>query len=300
MANVRKLHKAPLGASLVVLSSFFYASYGIWTKLMGDSFGGYTASALRSVLVLAFLLPLAVAYRQIGPIRWRQSWRYLAGMTLASLFVWGPLYYAILHAGVGVGLTVNYASIVLGMFFFGWLLAGERFTKDKWLSAVLGVAGLYLIFSPSIAGAGWFALSAAVLSGLSGAAISVLAKIIPYNATQSALSVWTASVIANTLMALILREQHPSIGWHAQWLYLIMFALASVAASWLFIKGTKLIDAGAAGILGLLEIVFGVLFGVIFFHERPGPVVLAGIVLIITATAIPYFNDFNVKRGTLD
>jgi drug/metabolite transporter (DMT)-like permease len=162
-----KKYTAPLGASLVVMSSIFYASYGIWTKLMGDFFQGYTASALRSVLVLLILLPIAIFYRHLEPIHLKQNWRYLTGMVLASLFTWGPLYYAILHAGVGISLAV-----------------------------------------------------------------------------------------------------------------------------------AKLIDAGAAGILGLLEIVFGVLFGIIFFHERPAAMALLGMVVIIAAAAIPYFRDYNAKRGT--
>src|ERR1700741_2496517 len=104
MAN--KKYTAPLGASLVVLSSFFYATYGIWTKLMGDFFGGYTASALRSVLVLLILLPIALVYRKLEPLNLKQNWRYIAGMLVASLFTWGPLYYAILHAGVGISLAI--------------------------------------------------------------------------------------------------------------------------------------------------------------------------------------------------
>jgi hypothetical protein len=52
-------------------------------------------------------------------LRLKHNWRYLVGMVVASLFVWGPLYYAILHAGVGISLAVNYGSIVLGMFLFG-------------------------------------------------------------------------------------------------------------------------------------------------------------------------------------
>lgn len=78
---------APLGASLIVLSSLFYASYGIWTTLMGNFFGGYTASALRSVLVLLILVPIALAYRQLSAINLKQNWRYLAGMLLASILV---------------------------------------------------------------------------------------------------------------------------------------------------------------------------------------------------------------------
>jgi drug/metabolite transporter (DMT)-like permease len=292
---------APVGASLVVLSSFFYASYGIWTKLMGDFFGGYTASALRSVLVLLILVPIALFYRQLGLIDWRQNWRYFAGMVVASAFVWGPLYFAILEAGVAISLAITYAGIVSGMFIFGWLFAGERLTRDKWVSIALGLVGLWLVFSPSVAaGFGLLALVAALISGLGSAANSVIAKRMPLNASQATVLLWIASVVANIPMAFVLQERLPSTGWHIEWFYLVIFAIASIIASWAFIKGVKLIEAGAAGVIGLLEIVFGVVFGMIFFDERPGLVVLSGVAVIIAGAAIPYIRDYNAKRGTLE
>ncbi|CAN5633562.1 hypothetical protein BH23PAT2_BH23PAT2_05490 [soil metagenome] len=290
-----KKRSAPVGASLVVISSFFYASYGIWTKLMGDFFEGYTASALRSVLVLLILLPIAVFYRHLESLRIKQNWRYIAGMFIASLFTWGPLYYAILHAGVSISLAIAYASIVIGSFFFGWLFGGERFTKDKALSAGLGIVGLGLIFSPTLGTLGWFALLGALVSGLSAGANMVFSKQIRYNATQSTIVLWVTSVFANFIVAFALKEHYPAVGWYAPWLWLVIFAVASVIASWALVRGVKLIDAGAAGVLGLLEIVFGVLFGVIFFHERPEAIALLGIVVIIGAASIPYFKNYNAK-----
>lgn len=298
MASNKKF-SAPLGASLVVLSSIFYASYGIWTKLMGNFFDGYTASALRSILVVFILGMIAAYYHKFEPIQLKQNWRYITGMVIASLFTWGPLYFAILNAGVGISLAIAYASIVIGTFFFGWLFADERFTKDKALSAVLGIVGLGLIFFPTFSTFGWLALFAALISGLSSAANSVFSKQIHYGSTQSTLVLWVASVIANALMSFLLGKSYPAFSGQIEWFYLVIFAIASVVASWSFVRGLKLIDAGAAGVLGLMEIVFGVIFGVIFFQERPTLVVLVGMGIIIGAVAIPYFKDFNVKRGTV-
>jgi drug/metabolite transporter (DMT)-like permease len=133
---------------------------------------------------------------------------------------------------------------------------------------------------------------------LSAGANTVFSKQIHYHATQSTIVLWVASVLANFAMAFVFNERHPTVGWYFPWLYLVFFAVASVIASWSLVKGVKLIDAGAAGILGLLEIVFGVLFGIIFFHERPAAMALLGMVVIIAAAAIPYFRDYNAKRGT--
>lgn len=284
---------------MVVLSSFFYASYGIWTKLMGDFFGSYTASALRCILVLGFLYIIALARHELQKVHWRRDRKWLLMMLASSALVSGPLYYAILNAGVGITMAVGYIGIVIGMFIFGWLFEGERFTKDKFIATALGIFGLLLIFSPSIKAAGWLALTAALVGGLASAANMAATKKVSYNGTQSAILAWGSGVIANVPLVFLLGETLPVAGWHAEWIYLLLFGLASVVASWTFIQGLKLIEAGAAGILGLLEVVFGVVFGVVFFHERPDLVVLMGVAAVIAAAAIPYIKDYNAKRGSL-
>lgn len=263
---------------------------------MGDFFGGYTASAIRSVMVLIVLVPIAFWYRKFEPIHWRRNWHYLAGLTFVSFFIWGLLYYAILHAGIGISLGVNYAMIVIGSFILGSLFANERFTKDKAISALIGMVGLVLVFGSSVGNLGWKPLIAVVVSGLASAGYNLIAKKMPYNATQSTVVIWVTSAIANGVIVLILTEAHPSIGWHAEWLYLVIFASTSIIASWTFVRGVQLIEVGVAGILGLLEIVFGVLFGVLFFKEQLGIVVLIGMAVIIMSASIPYLKELKNKQ----
>jgi drug/metabolite transporter (DMT)-like permease len=291
--------RAPVGASLVVLSSVFYASYGVWTTLMGDFFGSFTASALRCLLVLGGLVVIAMVRRELQKIHWQRDRKWLATMVISSVFVSAPLYYAVLNAGIGISLAVAYVGIVIGMFIFGWLFNNERFTKNKLVATILGILGLAMVFSPSFKTGGWFALAAAFAAGLATAVNMVTTKKIPYNSSQSAILVWASGVIANVPLVFLLSEPLPTSGWHIQWIYLLLFAAASLVASWTFIKGLKLIEAGAAGILGLLEVVFGVVFGVVFFREEPSWVVLAGIASILAAAAIPYLHHYNAKKGAL-
>jgi drug/metabolite transporter (DMT)-like permease len=295
-----KKSKAPLGASLVVLSSVFYASYGVWTTLMGNFFGSFTASALRCAIVTVFLYIIALSRKELQKINWRRDYKWFLVMMVSSIFVSGPLYYAILRSGVGVSLGLAYIGIVIGMFICGKLIMGERFTKDKLIATVLGVVGIVLVFSPSVEAVGWLALIAALASGLATAANMAATKRVPYSGSQSAILVWLPGIIVNVPIAFLLQEHMPVIGWHAQWLYLLIYVGASLIASWTFIQGLKLVEAGAAGVLGLLEVVFAVGFGVILFHERPGIVVLLGVAAIIAAAAVPYVKDYNARKGTLE
>ncbi len=266
---------------------------------MGDYFGGYVASALRSVLVLLMLLPFAFLLKKFEPMQWRKNGHLIAGMVIASLFIWGPLYYAFNNAGIGVTLTINYATIVIGMFFFGWLLAGEKFTRDKSISVLLGLIGLFLIFSPNTEQFGVLAMFAAAVSGFGSAINTVIVKLLPYNSMQTTVVLWTTSVISNAIMVVILNETIPNVNTNSAWIYLVLFALASVLATLALVRGIQSVEAGVAGILGLMEIIFGVVFGLLFFNESLTLTMLMGTVIIMAAASIPLVKDYKVSSGTL-
>lgn len=293
--QAKKQTSTPLGASLVVLSSIVYASYGVWITLTGDFFGDFTQAVLRSLLVVILLLPIAIWRRQLSAMHWRRDAWPIVGLFVSAILISAPLFYAVKIVGVGLGIAIMYAGIVLGAFLFGRIFAGERYTKDKWLSTIFGIAGLWLVFTPSTKAFGVIALLAALVSGLASGLNMVVNRKIRYSALQTTILAWGATVIANIPLIFILGEPVPAVQLDIHWLYLLLFAVASCAGSWLLISGLKLIEAGAAGILGLLEIVFGVLFGVMFFSEQPSFVAMLGMVCIMVAATIPYGMHYRRK-----
>lgn len=296
--NLISKSQSSVGTSLVILSSFFYASYGIWATLMGNFFGGYTASALRSVLVLVILFPIAFFGHKFEALKIKENWKKLLSMVLVSALIWGLLYYSVINIGIGVSSTVNYAAIVIGMVFFGRLLAGEKITNTKNASLSIGVSGLILIFLQTFSGViDLLGLIAALISGLAIAANTIIAKQLPYNTTQKTFITWMTSVIANVPMIFLLNEPLPKIGIYVEWFYLIIFSICSILASWTLLRGLKYLDAGLAGILGLLEIVFGVLFGIILFNERIELLTFLGVTVILLAALFPYLNNLYIQRS---
>lgn len=296
--KTKKPSRAPLGASLVVLSSLIYASYGVWIILMGAAFGSFIQAVLRSSLVVIFLLPIAFYRRELTKLHWRRDVWLLAGQLISSLLISAPLYYSVLRVGVGLGIGITYAGIILGAFLFGWLCNGERYTKDKWLSTTLGILGLWLVFTPNLKALGFLAMGAALLSGLSSGLNMVVNKKLQYSASQTAIMTWAATAVVNIPFVFMVHEHMPPFNLH--WIYLLLFALASLTASWTLISGLKLIEAGAAGILGLLEIVFGIVYGALFFSERPSILSLLGMAAIIMAAAVPYVQHYNSQKGTIE
>jgi drug/metabolite transporter (DMT)-like permease len=288
---------ALLGALLVVMSSVVFATYGVWTVLMAGYFDNVIQAVLRSFLVVALLLPIAWYRHELVSIRWRRDIKLIVGLFLSTALIPGPIYYAMSVIGVGLGTAAWYASTIIGAFLFGWLVAGERLTRDKLVSMLLGMSGLWLIFAPTAQHFGIAAIMAAIVSGLAVGLTMIVDRQLPYSAAQTTLMTWTSTLLINIPLVWLLHEQMPLFAPDIHWIFLLCFSCASALGSWLLIAGLKQVEAGAAGILGLMEIVFAVIFGIMIFRESLTPMIVAGIGAIMAAAAIPYIQDYNTKRN---
>jgi drug/metabolite transporter (DMT)-like permease len=283
---------AVYGSSLIVLSSLFYGSYGVWTRLMGNSFGPYMQAWIKAALVIAVMLPIALFGRQKWqPIRWRQDKWWLIFWVCINWMISAPLYYATTHIGINLSILLEYGGYLISMFFLGWLLNGERYTRNKLLATVLALSGLLLTFTPSLGHASLLPFLGALAAGFAIGGDMVVSQRIQYSSSQTTVLAWTTGLILNVPAAFILHEHTPGLHMDVHWLYLLLFVGVCIASSWLSIHGVKLIDAGTAGILGLLEVVWAMLFGITFFHERPHMLAYVGAVCIIAAAATPYVTS---------
>jgi len=287
--------KPALGASLVVLSSLFYGSYGVWTKLMGDTFPPFVQGQMRAAVTVVIFLIIGGMRHDLVAINWRKNKRWLLLAIVGNGFISATGYYATLHIGVGLATVLIYAGTMLGMFLLGRIFSGERLNTSKYVSIILGLVGLVVVFRPNLSHLGFVAMALAVFSGLCVALDLVTAQKMHYGALQSNLLGWAAGIPVAFLLAGVSHEHIPAIHADAHWLAFVIFVVVGIASSWLVTAGLKFIEAGAGGIPGLLEIIFGVLFGVVFFHERPGIVTLFGMLTILIAAAIPYMQHFRLK-----
>lgn len=285
-----KQRNTPLGAGLVVASSFVYASYGIWTKLLDEYFPEFILAVLRSSLVVIFLLPFALYKKQLTKIFFKRDAKLFIYLLISGLMVPAPFTYAVDEIGIGLALAIVYAGIVIGALFFGKMMTSEIITKEKWFAVAFGFVGLYLVLAQTTEQFGFIGGAAALVSGVGVGLNMVVNKKMPYGATQTTINSWAATALVNIPFVFIASE-HISDSFKIEKIfYIIIFSLASLIASYLIIKGLKMIDAGVASLLGLLEVVFGVFFGVVFYDEHLKFIVLVGMSLILLAAAIPYLE----------
>jgi drug/metabolite transporter (DMT)-like permease len=294
-----KNNRTPLGAGFVTASSLLYGFYGVWIVLIGNFVGVFMLGVLRGLIVVIVLLPIALWKKQLVRLDIKNNIWPLIGLIFTSLCIGAPLYYAVNIIGVGIGVGVAYAGILIGAFIFGAIFGGEKYTKEKIISTFLGMAGLALVFLPSAETFGFLALLAALLSGLASGFNMVINKNIKYNVTQTTIVNWSTSVVVNLPIVFILHETIPTLSTDVHWFYVLGFGITSLCSSWLVFSGLRLIDAGTAGILGMSEIVFGIILGMILFNEKLKLIVALGMVFILLAAALPYLTHYKATKSTI-
>lgn len=284
------------GAVSILLSAILYASYGIWSVLLGKDFGIFFQEYVRSIIVLIFLIPICFFTKSWQKIE-KENYKYFLIVSLFGAFSQVFIYYAFQHSSIGITTLILFSTSLLTSFLLGKFLLGEKFTAVKWVAFILSSIGLFLIFYNSF---GDYSLAALLMAGLGGFAFggeTSYSKLIPqkFYTIQTSIVAWIFGVIVCLPISLFLGEKQIIPNFNISWLVMSVYAIAGLFAYYLLIDGYKKVDASVGGLIGILEIVFGVLFGVLFFKEKLSLNIALGGVLILVAASLPHIKKFQAK-----
>ncbi len=283
------------GVVLILVSALMFASYGIWSRLMGTSdFGSFFQGWTRGLIIALVLLPYLLYKRELVKIA-RADWAWLAVFMLFTSATQAPLYYAFNHMDIGSATLLFFVTMLMTMYVVGYLFLGEELNKVKLASFVLALAGMYLVFSFSLLAFTLLAASMPVLNGVaSGGEVSFSKKLSgKYSALYLTWLSWLIIIPTNGIASLIAGEtQHlPSLD--VVWLYQLGYVVAGIVGFWAIIEGLKYVEASIGGLIGLLEIVFSIGFGILIFKESLSPKVIVGGLVILLASALPHIADLS-------
>lgn len=284
------------GISFMILSSVFYGLYGVWAKLMGDSFDPFSQAALRSLLIISVLGLILAAKKQSLLPNFKRDWKLLLLFLLAGLLIAGPSYYSVNAIGVGLSTLIFYVSLLLTMFIFDIVRDKKERTFINAVAIGLAIGGMILVTNFYSTQLNWLGIVAAVVSGFGVGVDLIVSKYLKASTIHIALWTWSAAAISNVIIVLLIGATVPATSSYGLWSIVVLFAATSLFSSYFSISGVKLINAGLAGLLGLLEIVFAIIFGIVLFDEPLTRVILLGSVCIIIAAAIPDAHLLWTKR----
>lgn len=285
------------GVFLILLSTLMFASYGTFSRLMGEFFPNFYQAWTRGLFIAVILLPILLWKKQIIIIE-RKDWGWIAVYIISTCLTQAPIYYAFNHMDIGSATLLFFVSMLLTMYFFGFIFLGEKATKVKLACLLLAGIGMYFIFSFTLAAFTLLAALMAAFNGMaSGTEVSSSKKLTGnYSTTYLNWISWICIAITHLAISLYIGETQLVPSLDIAWLYYAGYLVASILGFWLIIEGLKYLEASVGGLIGLLEIVFSITFGFLVFHEGITLRVAIGGVLIMIAASLPHAVELISKK----
>lgn len=254
-------------------------------------FGG-----LRALIGGVFLLGLAIVLFQ-SSIPPRRSWAGVLALALTSTtLAFGAMFLSPTRTGAGIASVLGNAQplMVAGL---AVVFLSERMTLDKWVTLMLGVAGVTLISSQALPGPDAYGISGAVLAlvaSFSAAAGSVIFKRMGIQTHLMAITAWQLILGSLPLLAAsALVERDAPVTWNAEFVGLLLF-LALVGTSLAYGVWYWLIRRDEVGRLSLflfLVPVFGLGIAALVLGERVSPLEIIGSALTIAGIGVAIWNS---------
>lgn len=276
------------GMLYITISAFFYASYGLWSRLMRANFGEFNQAWTRAIVLLCILIPYLIISKQYQSIK-KADWKWFIIIGLAGGLNQAPYYFGFQNLPIGTAILIFYACLMLSGFVLGKLIFGEVIDHTKQISFICALIGMGIIYRFSLDPSQIIPALAMAAAGFMGGTAGILPKKLSssYSESQIMLSYVSLMIVFNLPLSLYFQETLPAFSNIAEWLPQIGYATAMLIANLTVIAGFKYVPASVGSLIGLTEIIFGALIGYAFFSEPLTFSILIGGGLIILSAAIP-------------
>jgi drug/metabolite transporter (DMT)-like permease len=282
------------GQIYVLISAILYGGFGVWAVLLGPDFANFFQGYVRSGIVLIFLIPATLFYKEWKKIE-KKDYKIFSFVCVSALFFQVPMYMAYQNLGVGLATLIISATTLITQYVLGKFLLSENINYIKVFSLLLSCFGLILIYFYQINLKSLFPILMATVAGLGiGTQIS-FTKLIPkkYPILQISTIMWVTGFLLNLCFSFLLQERQMAPEFNIHWVAIFFFAISSLLANYFLVAGYKKVEASVGGLIGLTEIVFAILFGYFIFNEQITLSVFFGSLIIIFAAALP---NLNIKK----
>lgn len=284
------------GVICLVTSALFYSLFGVFSRLISDSFGPFSQNWTRGLVIVFLCFIVGSFSKGIKRIARKDiKWFAVIGISTAVL---NPLFFvATNNLLLSTALFIFYSAIVLTTYLLGWVLLGEKINTKKLLALILSILGLFLILNTTLRD---LKLSFAIIAFLSGSFYSLFAtasKKVSKNYSSAFINLvsYVIVVFINLGISLMVKDKMSFDLSSCGVLYNFVFAFVVVAAFLLVVQGFKYIEAQKGSLILLSELIFVMINGYLFYREVPDFASVLGGVLILFAMILPLF-DIKFKR----
>ncbi len=273
-----------VGSLFIIASALAFGSYGVFSRYL-ENYDVFFQTYVRCLMVAAVLAIFGVVKHQFKPIA-RKDWGWFATVLLFTTFCIAPITYAYRFLTLGVASFLFYSSVTVFSYLFGFLFFKEKWTRIKMLSLGLSVLGMLLIFSLQTSAVLLIPALLVLFNGLASSGEVTFSKKISnsYSSTQITFLIFAVIGISHLLLSLVVGETQDSRLFTQSFPIMLLFVVASLLGMITVVEGFKRVEPSIGTILGLTEIVFSVVIGIVLFAEKMTfPVLLGGACILIAA-----------------
>ncbi|MBU6501074.1 MAG: DMT family transporter [Patescibacteria group bacterium] len=288
------------GFFILLTSALAYASYGIFSKIIGNAFAPFTQVWTRSIITLLCFILFCFYKNFFVKIR-KEDIKWFIVVGVVGSLALAPTFYSLANLNIGTALFIQYAATVITSYILGSLILREKLTKISIIALASAFVGLLLVYWGDIHfEAGKIVpVLAACVSGTLFSFWFVFSKKISSKYPTALINVYgyIFAIAVNFMIAAGLKESFNSDFTSTAWFANVGYGFAGFAGSGLAIYGFKFIEAHKGSIILLSEIVFGVLFGLLLFHEILSITTILGGILIGVSVVLPNIYEMLSKQN---
>jgi drug/metabolite transporter (DMT)-like permease len=300
------------GITLLVAGIAVFSAQDLILKLLSGAYPLHQAMVLRSLMALPLLLLLVHRESGLSSLITPGTRRMIGRGVI--MFVAYTSYYLAL-ASLPMARTVAlYFSAPLFITVLSVVILGEKVGPRRWLALLAGFAGVILMVRPGGDLFDWAALLP-VLAGLCYALSMISARKLGETETATAMAFWGNAVFlaAALILSAVLGSGHfagtghPSLafltrGWVAPGLFdlSLMLGCGVIAALGLTLltQAYRIAEASVVTPFEYTAMIWGVVYGWVFFHQWPDRTSWAGITIIIGAGLYVLWREARSKGQT--
>jgi drug/metabolite transporter (DMT)-like permease len=263
----------------MAVSGFIFAILNALLRVISLQMDPLQVQFLRYLGGLVVMLPFIArvglrAYSPNGLIG--QLWRgviHTSGMVL-----W---YIALPHLTLADTMAIGFTGPIFVM--IGAVLSlGERMVWERWVSALIGFAGVLIVVGPNLSASGGYYDLVMLGSAPLFAASALITKALTRRDRPEVIVVWQCITISLfSLPGALLYWSWPSV---AQWLFFLMTGVLGSAGHYCVTRALGAADATATQGVKFLDLLWMTLLGLIVFGDQPTLSTLAGGLVIVAAT----------------
>jgi drug/metabolite transporter (DMT)-like permease len=267
----------------MLLSSLAFASMGALSHLAGERCDWHLVAVARGSLAFLFTLTLSLA-AGVRLVLFRPAllWMRSVAGSLGVLFA----FYALTHLPVSTALTLS-NTVPVWVTLLAWPVLGQRPRASVWVAVATGLVGIVLIQRPE-AGVERLAVALALANALSTSVSMIGLNRLGGVDARAVVTHFSGVATVFTVGFMLLsggRVDYAPLG-DARTLGLLLgVGLSATVGQLAMTRAFALGNPSRVSVVGLMQIVFALVFDLLFWRRQFGPLAVLGIALVVAPSA---------------